>query len=160
MLKRPGEVAARPQNESCSTLKWSSTGQQPPLTRSHTNTRQNAVLQTLSEIHWKGSAPKRKADVLLYPRCGAGCAWRNTHANCHWLVLLTLEGDWALGRDPISQSHWRYVERDWLIGNTWVWVPWNMNKKCLVKARQNGIVSSVKALSSHVCFCKHIVTYW
>ncbi len=28
----------------------------------------------------------------------------NTHANCHWLVLLTLEGDWALGRDPISQS--------------------------------------------------------
>ncbi len=47
--------------------------------------------------------------LLLYPRCGAGCAWRNTHANCHWLVLLTLEDDWALGRDPISQSHWRYV---------------------------------------------------
>ncbi len=39
-------------------------------------------------------------------------------ANCHWLVLLTLEGDWALGRDPISQSLWRYVERDWLMGNT------------------------------------------
>ncbi len=35
---------------------------------------------------------------------GAECAWRNTHANCHWLVLLTLEGDWALRRDPISQS--------------------------------------------------------
>ncbi len=67
MLKRPGEVAARPQNESCSTLKWSSsTGQQPPLTRRHTNTRQNAVLQTLSEIRWKGSAPKRKADVRLH----------------------------------------------------------------------------------------------
>ncbi len=47
--------------------------------------------------------------LLLYPHRGAGCAWRNTHANCHWLVLLTLEGDWALRRDPISQSLWRYV---------------------------------------------------
>ncbi len=42
--------------------------------------------------------------LLLYPHRGAGCAWRNTHANRHWLVLLTLEGDWALRRDPISQS--------------------------------------------------------
>ncbi len=24
------------------------------------------------------------------------------HANCHWLVLLTLYGDWVLGRDPIT----------------------------------------------------------
>ncbi len=42
--------------------------------------------------------------LLLYPHRGAGCTWRNTHGNCHWLVLLTLEGDWALRRDPISQS--------------------------------------------------------
>ncbi len=45
-----------------------------------------------------------RAALLLYPHRGAECAWRNTHANCHWLVLLTLEGDWALRRDPISQS--------------------------------------------------------
>ncbi len=25
---------------------------------------------------------------------------QSTHDNCHWLVLLTLEGDWALWRDP------------------------------------------------------------
>ncbi len=31
--------------------------------------------------------------LLLYLR--VGCAGRNTHANCHWLVLLTLKGDWA-----------------------------------------------------------------
>ncbi len=56
--------------------------------------------------------------LSFYTRtAGAECAWQNTHANCHWLVLLTLEGDWALRRDPISQSLWRYVERDWLIGN-------------------------------------------
>ncbi len=54
------------------------------------------------------------------------CAWRNTHANCHWLVLLTLEGDWALRRDPISQSLWRYVERDWLIGNPFRPVSWHI----------------------------------
>ncbi len=43
--------------------------------------------------------------LLLYPRCGAGCAWRNTHANCHWLVLLTLWGDWALrARSHLRQS--------------------------------------------------------
>ncbi len=25
---------------------------------------------------------------------------QSSHTNCHWLVLLTLEGDWALWRDP------------------------------------------------------------
>ncbi len=54
------------------------------------------------------SAPQRKTDVqfaralLLYPRCGAGWAWRNTHGNCYWLVLLTLVSDWALERDPTT----------------------------------------------------------
>ncbi len=42
------------------------------------------------------SAPQRKTDVRLHALSfytrhrGAECAWRNTHANCHWLVLLTL----------------------------------------------------------------------
>ncbi len=40
--------------------------------------------------------------LLLYPCCGVGCAWWNTHANCDWLVLLTLESDWALERDPTT----------------------------------------------------------
>ncbi len=29
---------------------------------------------------------------------------QSTHGNCHWLVLLTLEGDWALRQDPICVS--------------------------------------------------------
>ncbi len=36
-------------------------------------------------------------------------------------------------RDPISQSHWRYVERDWLIGNVSVTyvtlVPWRREQR-------------------------------
>ncbi len=112
-LKRRGEVAAWPslEEESAldSDLRW----------RAVTPTL--LVLQTLWRLQWLGSEAKSwcafARALLLYPHCGAECAWRNTHANCHWLVLLTLEGDWALRRDPISQSLWRYVERDWLIGN-------------------------------------------
>ncbi len=39
--------------------------------------------------------------LLLYRRCRAKHGW-NTNANCHWLVLLTLKGDWALERDPTT----------------------------------------------------------
>ncbi len=68
---------------------------QPPLTPRYTNA-ETCCLKKLSDIHRKGSAPKRKADVHL----------QSTHANYHWLVLLTLKGDWALGRDPIYVSHY------------------------------------------------------
>ncbi len=44
--------------------------------------------------------------MCICPRCEMGCTWQSMHANCHWLVLLTLEGDWALGRDPIYVSHY------------------------------------------------------
>ncbi len=50
------------------------------------------------------SAPQRKTVVRLhalsfYTRtAGRGARGEN------WLILLTLEGDWALWRDPISQS--------------------------------------------------------
>ncbi len=30
---------------------------------------------------------------------------QSMHANSHWLVLLTLKGDWALGRDPNCVNH-------------------------------------------------------
>ncbi len=40
------------------------------------------------------------------PKLRAECAWRNTHANYHWLVLLTLEGDWAFGWDHIYVSYY------------------------------------------------------
>ncbi len=36
------------------------------------------------------------------------------------LVLLTLEGDWAIGRDPISQSHWLLRLRSLLQGTSYV----------------------------------------
>ncbi len=114
-LKRRGEVAAWPQRKS-------STGQRPPLTRCNTNALLwDSSCEHSGDLQWLGSEAKSwcafARALLLYPHRGAECAWRNTHANCHWLVLLTLEGDWALRRDPISQSLWRYVERDWLIGN-------------------------------------------
>ncbi len=98
---------------------WTATSADAP---SHQHSSKCCLADTLGDsLKRLGSEAKSwcafARALLLYPRCRAGCAWRNTHANCHWLVLLTLEGDWALGRDPISQSHWRYVERDWLIGN-------------------------------------------
>ncbi len=63
--------------------------------------------------------------LLLYHRCTAGAHSLGSSAkNCFAFAcalpfrgkrqpplacLLTLEGDWALQRDPISQSLWRYV---------------------------------------------------
>ncbi len=109
ILKHPGEVAARPQNEKLQHFVSSSTGQQPPLM--HRNTNAHLLSCRHSQRFAESLSSEAKSccafarALLLYPHCGAGCAWRNMHANCHWLVLLTLEGDWALGRDPISQSH-------------------------------------------------------
>ncbi len=79
--------------------------------RAVTPTLPFAVLQTLAESRAERLGSEAKSwcasahALLLYPRCGAGCAMQSTHANCHWLVLLILEGDWALGRDPICVSH-------------------------------------------------------
>ncbi len=58
-----------------------------------------------AEAHSLSSSAKNwcafACTLLVYPRCGVGCVWRNMHTNCQWLVLLTLEGDWAIGRYPI-----------------------------------------------------------
>ncbi len=54
-----------------------------------------------TDLHQKNWCAFARA-LLLYRHCRAGCAWRITNANCHWLVLLTLKGDWALERDPTT----------------------------------------------------------
>ena len=59
------------------------------------------------------SAPKRKLEcellalLLIYPLCGAELAMQipQTKVLCVPLArFVPLEGDWALGRDPIRQS--------------------------------------------------------
>ncbi len=59
-------------------------------------------------LYGRGTQSRLLSEKLMciYPRCGMGCTWQSMHANCHWLVLLALEGDWALGRDPIYVSHY------------------------------------------------------
>ncbi len=85
---------------------WHGTSQLPiclvPWRREYVTSRRHSCCTTAV---WPGhtfSAPQRKNwcalthALLLYQRCGVGCAWRNTNANSHWLVLLTLEGNLAL----------------------------------------------------------------
>ncbi len=65
-------------------LKECSTGQQPPLTRRNTYAV-SLALQTLWRFARLGSEAKSccafACALPLYPHRGAGCAWRNTHAN-------------------------------------------------------------------------------
>ncbi len=62
--------------------------------------------QCTAGAHSLGSSAKNwcafASALLLYPCCRAGSVWQNTHVNCHWLVLLTLEGDWTLEQDPTT----------------------------------------------------------
>ncbi len=78
-----------------------------PWRREYVTSRRHSCCTTAV---WPGhtfSAPQRKNwcalthALLLYQRCGVGCAWRNTNANSHWLVLLTLEGNLALSEIPL-----------------------------------------------------------
>ncbi len=64
ILKHPGEVAARPQNEKLQHFVSSSTGQQPPLMHCNTNAIY-CLADTLRDL-LKASAPKRKAVVRLH----------------------------------------------------------------------------------------------
>ncbi len=96
-----------------------STGQQPPLTRRNTNAvvslcRHSEICKARLRSE-KLMCVCTRSPFIPAPRGGVRVA---KHARqLSLLVLLTLEDDWALRRDPISQSLWRYVERDWLIGN-------------------------------------------
>ncbi len=105
VLKHPGKAVARLQNGSCSMLRWSSsTGQQLSLTHCNTNTHQNAVLQTLSEISRRlGSEAKSWcASVAKHARQLSLACFVNTRR---------LLGSRA--RFHLHQSLWRHVERDW-----------------------------------------------
>ncbi len=53
-----------------------------------------------------GAGRRKAARPASAPAKPVKCQGRRRpwDGNCHWLVLLTLEGDWALRRDPISQS--------------------------------------------------------
>ncbi len=113
-LKCPGEEAARPPKKAFyfffaaldSDLRW------------HAVTPTLSALQTL----WRLRKARLRSEKLLCvctrspfipaPRGGVRVA---KHAcQCHWLVLLTLEGDWALRRDPlVSHSDVTSNVTDW-----------------------------------------------
>ncbi len=76
----------------------------------------------MKQQHWDSTSltgrhtqqSSKFACALLYIR-GRRVRVAKLHANSHWLVLLTLDGDWALGRDPIYISHYDITSNvtDW-----------------------------------------------